>query len=130
MVPRYFTVAEANAELPKVRQLVERILNARREILELQPQIWPVIEKVVFNGGSKAVSDVTHQIMIIQNAVHTITDMGVEIRDLNSGLVDFPAWRGGQIVLLCWQYDEPAVQFWHDRETGFAGRRPIEDWDS
>ena len=66
--------------------------------------------------------------MIIQDAVHVITDMGVEIKDLNSGLVDFPARRYGQIVLLCWQYDEPAIQFWHEREAGLA-RRPIEEWD-
>ena len=129
MPPRYFTVVEANALLPQVRHLVERILQARQEILVLQPQLWPAVEKAALNGGGKAASDATQHIMRIQEAVHALTDMGIEIKDLNSGLIDFPAQRHGDVVLLCWRYNEPAVEYWHSLEDGFAGRRPISEWD-
>ena len=53
--------------------------------------------------------------------------MGVQVKDLDVGLVDFPAWRAGRVVLLCWKLDEPGIGWWHDIETGFAGREPLTD---
>ena len=129
MPPRFFTVAEANAVLPVVRQLISKMLVARQEVLDLQPQMWPAVEQAVSNGGSKTVTEATRQIMIIQDVLQTLYGMGIQVKDMNTGLVDFPAQRHGRTVLLCWQYDEPAVQFWHDIDTGFAGRQRITDWE-
>ncbi len=129
MAERFWTVAEANAVLPEVRRLVERMLHARRDVLALQPQLWPLVEKAALNGGGKTMSEATRYIMIIQRIVATLTNLGIQVKDINTGLIDFPARRADRTVLLCWQYDEPSVQFWHDVDTGFAGRQRIDDWE-
>jgi hypothetical protein len=129
MPPRFFTVAEANALLPAVRQLIAKMLAARQQVLELHPQLWPAVEKAAMNGGSKAMSEATQQIMIIQDVVHTLNAWGIQVKDINTGLIDFPARYQERTVLLCWQYDEPSVQFWHDVDTGFSGRQRITDWE-
>ena len=132
MPPRLFTVSEANALLPAVRAQVAKMLAARQEVLDLQPQIWPAVEHAVFNGGSKSLTEASRQIMIIQDGLATLQAMGIQVKDVNTGLVDFPAHYQGRTVLLCWQFDEPSVQFWHDLDTGFAGRKRIadsNDWD-
>ncbi len=132
MPPRLFTVSEANALLPAVRAQVARMLAARQEVLDLQPQIWPAVERAVFNGGSKSLAEASRQIMIIQDVLAGLDAMGIQVKDMNTGLVDFPARYQGRTVLLCWQFDEPSVQFWHDLDTGFAGRKRIadsDDWD-
>jgi hypothetical protein len=129
MPPRFFTVAEANALLPEVRQLVKSMLAARQEVLDLQPQLWPEVEKAATNGGSKTMSRATRQIIIIQNILHTLDAWGIQVKDLNTGLIDFPARYDDRTVLLCWQYDEPSVQFWHEVDAGFAGRKRITGWE-
>ena len=127
MNDRRYTVAEANAILPHVRELVKRMLAARTHILQLQPELWPAIQAAVFNGGSKTVSEATRHIIVIQEAIWALQALNILVKDINTGLIDFPADRDGQLVLLCWQYDEPTVQFWHDPDTGFAGRQRIEE---
>lgn len=127
MQEKLYTVAEANAILPQVRRLVARILQARAEVLQLQPALWPAVEAAVFNGGSQQVSAASRLIVIIQEAIRALQARNIVVRDINTGLVDFPAERNGQLVFLCWQYDEPRVQFWHDIDHGFAGRQPIDD---
>ncbi len=129
MPPRLWTLAEANAMLPEVRQLVKRMLAARAEVVELQPQLWPAVEHAVYNGGSKSLSQATRQILIIQDALNIFDAMGVQVKDLNTGLLDFPAIKDDRTVLLCWQYDEPSIQFWHDTDTGFGSRQRITDWE-
>ena len=129
MPPRLFTLSEANALLPQARALVGKMLQARQEILDLQPQLWPAVEKAVGNGGSKALSEAARQIIIIQEVLLALSELGIQVKDINTGLIDFPARYQGRIVLLCWQWDEPSVQFWHDVDAGFVGRRPTTDWE-
>ena len=64
----------------------------------------------------------------LDDLVHRILATGAEIKDLNSGLLDFRALRGGREVYLCWKHGESAIEFWHELDTGFAGRRPIEEF--
>jgi hypothetical protein len=129
MATHFFTPAEANALLPEVRRIVGRMLEARQEVLALHPELWPVVAQAANNGGSKVVTQATRQILVIQEALHRLEALGIQVKDLNTGLIDFPARRRGQTVLLCWLYDEPSVQWWHDLESGFAGRQPITDWE-
>jgi hypothetical protein len=130
MPPRLWTLDEANAVLPEVRQLVKQMLSARAEVVDLQPQLWPAVERAIYNGGSKSLSEATRQILIIQDILRIFETMGIQVKDVNTGLIDFPAMKDERVVLLCWQYDEPSVQFWHDIDTGFGGRQRItEDWE-
>jgi hypothetical protein len=125
MRPRLFTVAEANALLPTLRATVSEMLNARQRIVDAQPALWPVLEKAVGNGGNAQASAVLADFEKVQRAVKTIEGWGLYLQDLNTGLVDFLAERGGREVYLCWRYDEPSVAHWHEIESGFAGRQPL-----
>lgn len=127
MNDRLYTVAEANALLPQVRGIVRSMLSARSRVLQLQPEIWPAVQAAVFNGGSKSVSVASREIVAIQDAIYALQALNILVKDVNTGLIDFPADRHGQMVFLCWQYDEPSVQFWHDINSGFAGRQRIDE---
>jgi hypothetical protein len=125
MPTHYFTVAEANTLLPRVKAVVSDLLDARQRILDAQPDLWPVLEKAIGNGGSKKAGELLVEFERIESSVNALSEMGCILKDINSGLVDFPTIRNGREVLLCWRYDEPEVGFWHDAEAGFAGRQPL-----
>lgn len=122
---KHFTPDEANQVLPRVRTLVSQILEARQKIVATYPELEPVFNHAVGNGGSKKASDMVEEFKRIEGTVKTLQDMGVVLKDLSTGLVDFPSLRNGREVLLCWKYDEPQVAFWHDLHTGFAGRQSL-----
>ena len=123
--PRYFTVAEANALLPEVRQIVGNMLKAREAIVAARPDIWPILEKSVSNGGAKKAGELIFQFEKVQAAAKLLSELGLHLKDVNTGLVDFLSLREGREVYLCWRFDEPDVAHWHDLEAGFAGRQPI-----
>jgi len=125
-MPRYYTPDEANAALPQVRALVADMLAARQRIVDAQPELWPVLEKAAGNGGSDKASAVLADFEAVRQSVQALHELDIEIKDINTGLIDFLARRDGRDVYLCWRYDEPRVAFWHDLEAGFAGRQPLE----
>ena len=122
----YYTPEEANAVLPQVREVVALMLAARQRIVDAQPALWPVLEKAVGNGGSRKAGAVLADFEVVQRGLEALEQMDIEVKDINTGLIDFRARREGREVYLCWQYDEPRVAFWHDLEAGFAGRQPLE----
>ena len=125
MTTRHFSVDEANAVLPRVRSLVESVLAARQRILDAQPEGWPVLQKAIGHGGSQQAGELVEEIKRIERGIKAIQDLGAVVKDINTGLIDFPAVRGGREVFLCWRYDEPRVGFWHELHTGFDGRQPL-----
>ena len=128
MEPHYFTVDEANAALEIIRPLLKEILGIRDEILSRQPEVWPAIERSAGNGGNATLSKIADDFDRLDTLVHKVLATGVQVKDINIGLLDFPALRHGQEVLLCWKYGEGEIAFWHEMETGYAGRRPIEEF--
>ena len=126
MPNHYFTVEEANAALSVLRPIVAAMLTARGRIVAAQPDLWPVLEKAASNGGSDKASAVLVDFETVRRAAKTIQRLGIELKDINTGLVDFLSERDGRDVYLCWRYDEPKVAFWHDLEAGFGGRQPLE----
>jgi hypothetical protein len=122
---KHFTAEEANRALPQVRALVDQILRARQAILDARPDLWPVLEQAVGNGGSKKAGEVLQDFKRLEDGVQGLQDIGCELKDISTGLVDFPALREGREVLLCWKYDEPQVMYWHDLQSGFAGRQKL-----
>jgi hypothetical protein len=125
-MPRYFTLQEANETLNIIRPLVNEIQAIRQTILKNKPEAWPAIEKSAGNGGNRALSNMVKDFEKLDLLVHQIQDMDVLIKDINLGLLDFPALKDGREVYLCWQYGEGEIAFWHEVEAGFAGRQPIE----
>ena len=122
---RYFTLAEANQVLETIRPLVRKILAIRAGIVAMRPEVWPVVEKAAGNGGRKAASEIVQEFDKLDNAVRQIQAAGVLMKDINTGLLDFPSLREGREVLLCWQYDEPKILYWHEVDAGFAGRQAL-----
>lgn len=127
-MPRHFTLQEANETLNSIRPLMDEVQQIRLRILEKQPEAWPAIEKSVGNGGNRALSSMVQDFEKLEALIHNIQATGVLIKDVNLGLLDFPALKEGREVYLCWQYGEGEIAFWHEVEAGFAGRRPIESF--
>lgn len=124
-MPRYFTVEEANVALQVLRPLVAEILELRSAILGRQPAIWPVIEKAAGNGGSKAASEVQQEFERLDLLIRQVRYTGAILKDVNTGLVDFPCLRDGREVYLCWRFGEEQVTYWHEMKAGFSGRQKI-----
>ena len=125
-MPRYFTLQEANETLVTIRPLMDEVQTIRQKILAKQPEAWPAIEKSAGNGGNRALSNMVQDFEKLDALVHRIQDTGALIKDINTGLLDFPALRDGREVYLCWQYGEGEIAFWHEVEGGFAGRQSID----
>ncbi len=127
-MPYFFTLQEANETLKTIRPLMNEIQEIRRRILASQPEAWPAIEKSAGNGGNRALSAMFQEFTRLDALVHSIQDTGALIKDINIGLLDFPALKDGREVYLCWKHGEERVQFWHETDAGFAGRQVI-DWE-
>jgi hypothetical protein len=125
---RYFTLQEANQALRVIRPLVEEMLTIRSNILTAQPEAWTAVEKSAGNGGNQALSALVQDFGRFDALIHQILEMGVQIKDVNIGLLDFPALHHGREVYLCWKYGEKEIAFWHEVEAGFAGRQPIQNF--
>ena len=131
---RLFTVNEANELLPKLRPLVEQILeNIRR----LKSASENVIRKEQLDAEAPDLMDrlrgdaeVARLIGQVQGWVDEINAHGCVCKGVEQGLVDFPCMLGAEVVFLCWQLGEPNVGFWHRIEDGFAGRKPLLDGES
>jgi hypothetical protein len=125
-MPQYFTLQQANEALKIIRPLMDEVQDIRQKILANQPEAWPAIEKSVGNGGNRALSNMVLDFEKVDKLVHRILETGVQIKDINIGLLDFSAIKDGREVYLCWQYGEGDIAFWHEVDSGFAGRQPIE----
>jgi hypothetical protein len=121
---RYFTLEQANAAVVAIRPILREMLDIRQRIIDLQPEVWPVIEKALGNGGSQAASQATREFERINSLAHEIQAIGGVIKDLNNGLVDFPTMREGREVYLCWKYGEQQIEYWHEVDSGYASRQP------
>jgi hypothetical protein len=127
-MPRYFTLQEANETLNSVRVWIDEIQSIRQEILKHQPEIWSVMEKSAGNGGNPTLSRMVKTFDRLDALIHSIQDLGILIKDINSGLIDFPALKDNREVYLCWKYGEEDIQFWHEIADGFAGRQSIDNF--
>jgi hypothetical protein len=129
---RHFTPEEANAALPDVRRLVERMVEHRRAHVEALERQEELEGRIRGNGGgippaelADTAAEVERHARELARAVDDIVELGVEVKDLDEGLIDFPALHRGETVLLCWQLGEDEVGYWHSADDGFAGRRPL-----
>jgi hypothetical protein len=122
---RLFTVEEANALLPTLQEILAEVAFHRDALREKAPHMEPVLRKAVGNGGGRAGSEYGLEAYKLYLAVERIRELGVVLKDLDMGLLDFPHEREGRVVLLCWHPPEERVAFWHDLDAGYAGRQPI-----
>lgn len=126
MQARSYTLAEARAALPQVKLLMAKIQNARQAILRLRPAALPALQKAASNGGSHEAGELALHAVKLEDGVKGILAMGIYIKDIDNGVIDFLGRRAGEEVLLCWRFGEEDIEFWHDVNAGFAGRQSID----
>jgi hypothetical protein len=132
VAPRYFTPAEANDALEDVRPLTVELVEHRSALLELQERQASLIARIAGNGGDMEPRELREvqerldeEVTGIARCVSRIHELGALVKDLDDGLIDFPARRQGEEVLLCWRLGEDEVGHWHGLEEGFSGRKPF-----
>lgn len=122
---RYFTKEQANQLLEVLQPLVHEMMQAAQILLSHHPEMAPMLEKAINNGGLRKPGPALEASLKIQDMATQIKSYDVLIKDVQNGLIDFPSKREGRIVLLCWRYGEAEVAYWHEIDTGFAGRQPL-----
>jgi hypothetical protein len=129
---RIFTPEEANAVLGELRPIVERMVEHRRNLTAAQIQQAELVTSIAGNGGDlqpselrEAAAAIEREAAAISECAERINAAGAQIKSLEEGLLDFPARRGDEEVLLCWKLGEDEIRYWHGLEEGFAGRKPL-----
>jgi hypothetical protein len=120
---RFFTVEEANAELPALRDRLARIRDARATVLR---SAEVVRRAAPTDGGGTEGTAYLEAVRALREDVEALAAAGIILRDPDSGLVDFPSRREGRTIYLCWRLGEDRVGHWHDANSGFAGRRQLD----
>ena len=122
---RHFTVEEANAELERVEPMLVALRSAKDELLDDEAR-EALTEASPTNGGGTPGKQVGEGFLEVRRILTELSEMGIVVRDVDRGLIDFPAIRDDEEVYLCWQLGEDRIEFWHEIEAGFAGRQPLD----
>ena len=124
---KFFTLEEANALLPTVREILAHLQRTHRRLFSYREEAKKAAEAAEQGGGG--IEDGTRYAVILTNLTEQMAKLdalGVQLKDFERGLIDFPSLREGRVVLLCWQVgDGDRVEWWHDVDAGFAGRTPL-----
>jgi hypothetical protein len=122
---RHFTRAEANALLPQLTELLGQLREAKDELTDSEAH-EALSEAAPSNGGGEEGRQVGVAFLEVRRLLETIEQSGIVLRDIDRGLVDFPAVLEEREVLLCWELGEDEVAFWHDLDAGYGGREPLD----
>jgi hypothetical protein len=124
MAKRHYTVAEANAALPWVLERIERLRSARVRLTDEEVR-EALSEAAPMTGGGEPGRHVSEAFLDMRSALGELQASEIVLRDLDRGLIDFPAQRDGREVYLCWEEGEDEVGYWHDLDSGYGGREPL-----
>jgi hypothetical protein len=130
-----FTLNEATTLLPVLRTLLKRSMDGKRTIEDVEKELQDVKHRILLSGGllvdvqemARRRAEHDKAVQEIKDALAEIEAIGVQVKDLDIGLLDFPCVVDDEIVLLCWKYGEEKIQYWHGLEEGFRGRKPIDE---
>lgn len=126
MATKYFTVEDANAILLQIKPFLKALSEVYRAIMARAGEIEPyVTQKAGGNGGHPEGGSFILHLEQLSEGINRIQSVGCIIKDIESGLIDFPALKDGREVYLCWRLGEENIEFWHEIDTGFAGRQPL-----
>ena len=130
-----FSLDEAQSLLPVLESLLKRAIDGKRFAEEKETKLQELRQRIFLSGGMQVnVISVTRQraeidkfVQQAKDAVAEIDAIGVQVKDLDTGLLDFPYIINGEIVLLCWKMGETRIDFWHTVDAGFRGRQPLDE---
>jgi hypothetical protein len=121
---RHFTVKEAEALLPTAEALLRELREARDSLTDSEAH-QVLSEASGGNGGGEQGRQVGEAFLRVRRLLGELQGRGIVVRDIDRGLIDFPAIIDDREVYLCWQLGEDGIAFWHDLDSGFSGRRPL-----
>jgi hypothetical protein len=135
MADRTFTLDEAQSLLPVLESLLRTAIHAKKIIDEADAEQQALQHRVFLNGGmfldivplARRKAERAKAEQGAKDALAEIDSIGVQVKDLNIGLLDFPCEVEGQVILLCWKLGEKTITHWHGLQEGFAGRKPIDE---
>lgn len=127
--PHIFTHDEATELLPVLRELLANLQLEKKQLDELRHRLHQYTPAMKADGHAAHASELEFQIqralVAMRDQANQVGDLGVELKDIDQGLVDFPAQRDDRIVYYCWMVSEPAIAYWHELDAGYAGRQPL-----
>ncbi|HEX6672131.1 MAG TPA: DUF2203 domain-containing protein [Nitrososphaeraceae archaeon] len=121
-----FTVDQANTILPKVKKRFDEILFCKNNVIDIQEELQNLSDSnCSFEKFITKKQELNHAVTSLYSMIQKLEDMGVMIKSVDEGLLDFPSIRYDEEIWLCWKFGENQVKFWHGKEEGFMGRKPI-----
>ena len=135
MPDRTFTLDEAHSLLPVLESLLRSAIGSKKLMEEIDGEMQALTHHIFLNGGThvdvvataRRKAERAKAEQRAKDALAEIDSIGVQVKDIDIGLLDFPCEVGGEIVLLCWKMGETSITHWHSPEEGFAGRKPIDE---
>ncbi|MGD0860693.1 MAG: DUF2203 domain-containing protein [Terracidiphilus sp.] len=130
-----FTLEEAQSLLPVLESLLKRAIEGKESAEEVGSGLSELIRRIYLSGGmrvdvsmvSKQRAEMEAHLLRVRECIAEMDSIGVQVKDLEAGLLDFPCRLDDEVVLLCWRMGEPAIEHWHTAEQGFQGRQPVDD---
>jgi hypothetical protein len=135
MSDRTFTLDEAHSLLPVLESLLRTAISNKKIMEEVEAEMQALTHRIFLNGGThidvvataRRKAERTKAEQRAKDALAEIDSIGVQVKDIDTGLLDFPCVVEGSVVLLCWKMGESSITHWHSTEEGFAGRKPIDE---
>ena len=130
-----FTLDEAQALLPVLESLLKRAIEGKQAAESAETDLSELARRIYLSGGmkldtakvAKMRADMEGHLQRVRESIAEIDAIGVQVKDLETGLLDFPFRLDDDVVLLCWRMGEPAIEHWHTTEAGFKGRQPVDE---
>ena len=130
-----FTIDEAQSLLPVLESLLKRAIEAKQAAEQVESELSELARRIYLSGGMKVDSnrvakqraDMDDHLKLARESIAEIDAIGVQVKDLEAGLLDFPYRLDDQVVLLCWRMGETAIEHWHTVDSGFQGRQPVDE---
>ncbi len=123
---RIFTLSEANRLIPQLEEHLNTVRRGKAVLIRIKDEIKKASAKAAFGGGSFAGPHYIKALEQISEHLQAIQEMGVIVKDLDMGLCDFPCQQNGRIVYLCWKLGEAEIRWWHEVNSGYRERQPLE----
>ena len=132
---RTFTLEEAQSLLPVLESLLKRAIEGKRSAEEVESGRSEMARRIYLSGGMRVDAgkvaglraEMESHVRRVRESIAEIDSIGVQVKDLEAGLLDFPCRLDDQVVLLCWRMGEPAIEHWHSTDSGFNDRQPVDE---
>ena len=130
-----FTLEEAQSLLPVLESLLKRAIGGKQAAEEVESSLAELARRIYISGGmrvdvgkvAKSRAEMETHLQRVRESIAEIDSIGVQVKDLEAGLLDFPCRLDDQVVLLCWRMGEPSIEHWHTVDSGFEGRQPVDE---